>query len=771
MSRNNESPSDATAAGSGSSSDEASQAELGLVIHGRYELIRRIAVGGMGEIYLAKQAGIAGAERLVTIKTLLPHLAAREESLNDFLDEARLASRLNHPGIVSILEVGKWRGINFIAMEYVHGISLSTAWVNAARRRVGIPLAAAAEICRGIALALDHAHRSKDTAGNQVSVVHRDVSPQNIMVRYDGFSKLLDFGIAKSTSRTDRTQSGFIKGKIAYMAPEQLLGRPLGAASDQFALGVILWELGTGKRLFEGTDPVAIVKTIIRGAIPAPATVRVGFPQELSDIIMRMLATSPEERYPHCGDAAKALMNYIQRATKGEDPTEIVKGFLFKLMGGEATAPVDLTVEPVSIRGLEPESVRCSLCQKESPISAPFCSGCGHALRSDAKPTKEEELHDATMRQAVWSAASTSRTGTVKLKRTNIPLIGRDGELAGVRALISNASQGRASSVLFLGPPGIGKTRILDAIAGIAALEGHLVARTAGHPTGENIWCRVIEALSLGLNSEEGVGPAPDGRDTISALAALPGIESEIEELCIPYLERDPPMDVDLLARLLNTYLGQTTDKSVSVIIDDIDWLRKNERQALIELMGKMKNSRFAVIAAGCPGAEGSLPGMRKIPLSPLSMRDIHRFAELIVRGDLPKSVRDLLEHSKGIPGNVALVISSLLRSGALVRVEKDWLVFPAALNQMALPLIAEHVQTSVATLEGYVARVLRLIGNSARPIPRELLSSVEDKEATNLLLELGLVKTNEDGRTFEIGGAAVLRELWPTSDFDVDFG
>jgi serine/threonine-protein kinase len=747
-----------------SSTDGAAAARL--VVNGRYEILRRLAVGGMGEIYLARQVGLAGAERLVTVKTLLPHLAARDESLNDFLDEARLASRLNHPGIVSIFEVGKWRGINFIAMEYVHGMSLSTAWSMASQKRVGIPLSAAAEICKSVATALDHAHRAKDAAGNQLSVVHRDVSPQNIMVRYDGFSKLLDFGIAKSLNRNSRTETGFIKGKVAYMAPEQLLGQPLGASSDQFALGVILWELSTGKRLFSGADPIAIIKTILRGKIPPPVSVRPGFPTDLNDVIMRMLAPSPEQRFAHCGEVARALLAHLQRATHGEDSVEHVRGFLVKLAGDEATAAVNLEAHPVEIQGLEPESVRCAFCQRESPVTAPFCAGCGHALHGEAR-TPPAALPEPTIRQSSSSLGSVSRTGTVKLNRTNIPIIGRDGELAGIRAIIAGAAQGRASSAVFVGPPGSGKTRVLEAIGGIAALEGHLVARTSGHPRSENIWCRVIEALSMGLTGKGEESVSGDRRDTVAAFAALPGIENDLEELCIPYLERDPPMDVGLLARLFNTYLGETKEKSATLIIDDVGWLRENERNALLELMARMRNSRFTVVAAGMPGIEAAFPGMRRIPLAPLTARDIHRYAELTVRGELPKSVRDLLERARGIPANVPLVIGALVRAGALVRSDKDWLVFPSALQQVTLDLLEEHVRTAVAALDERQGRTLRMLAGSARPMPRKVFAGIPEKDALEELIELGLVRENEIAGTYEVAGASVLTELWRKSEAD----
>lgn len=740
---------------------------LGLLFRDRYEILRRIATGGMGEIYLARECGIEGADRLVTIKTLLPHLAAHEESLSDFLDEARLAARLNHPGIVSILEVGCWRGVHFIAMEYVHGAALSSVWEQAATQRVGIPLFFGAEILRGAALALDHAHKARDTTGKELAIVHRDVSPQNIMVRYDGYAKLLDFGIAKSAERVERTATGMIKGKIAYMAPEQLLGRPLGAASDQFALGVILWEMGTGRRLFKGSDPVSIVKTILKGSFPSPLDINPNFPKELNAVVMRMLAPRPDDRYPSCGVVAKELNRYVSSVGRGEDAAELVRGFLARLYGEVATAPVKLEKEEVLIFGLQPELVDCPFCRASSPKNAPFCASCGHSLTGSQVPVQLVPEVEVTAKQQIGSFLRSTRTSSARFSGVNIPIIGRDGELAGVRTIIANATQGKGGGALFVGAHGAGKSRMLEGIAGIASLEGHLTARTAAHPLGENLWCRVIEAVcqALLVDSE---GPPPQGADALAALCELPEIEDDLEELAIPFLERDPPLDDRLLFQLFQSYLKKTKDKSIVVLIDDLEWLQPNEADALEKLLQRCKNASITIVGAVTEGAALSLAGMRNIPLSPLSARNIHKLAELQVRGAVPKTVRQLLEVTQGLPGNVSLVLKVLVQAGALVKVNNEWLVFPNAAETTTVPLLEEYVANHIAALSPSSADFLRVISERSRPTPRAKVESHQERSVIDELLELGLLKEDVEQSTVAVAGAVVLQQLYRGDDVEL---
>src|SRR5262249_41816754 len=205
---------------------------------GQYEILERIAAGGMAELYKAKRTGVEGFQKIVAIKKILPHLADDEAFVTMFADEAKLAAQLNHPNIIHIYDLGKIQaGGYFIAMEYVDGRDLRAIETSASELGVPFPVPLAVYVASKVASALDYAHRRRDAESNDLNIVHRDVSPQNILISYEGDIKLCDFGIAKATSKASRTQSGALKGKIQYMSPEQAWGKPIDRRSDLFSLG------------------------------------------------------------------------------------------------------------------------------------------------------------------------------------------------------------------------------------------------------------------------------------------------------------------------------------------------------------------------------------------------------------------------------------------------------------------------------------------------------------------------------------------------------
>ena len=235
------------------------------LVFGKYEKIRRIAQGGMGEVFLARQTGVL--DRLAILKALRPDLAKEKEFVEQFLDEARVAATLNHPNIVAIYDVGDWNGVYYIAMEYIAGEDLSKLWYAAAKAGVGLPFQVSVRIVMEAGLGLDHAHRAKDVRGSPLNIVHRDISPQNIMVRADGVTKLVDFGIAKAANKSSRTQAGMVKGKLQYMSPEQVRGEQLDGRSDQFSLGIVIWEMCTGRRLFKADSEINTLQKILQNPI------------------------------------------------------------------------------------------------------------------------------------------------------------------------------------------------------------------------------------------------------------------------------------------------------------------------------------------------------------------------------------------------------------------------------------------------------------------------------------------------------------------------
>ena len=246
---------------------------------GNYRLQRRLARGGMAEVFLARLIGVEGFERRVAIKRILPHLSESEEFRAMFLDEARLAAQLTHPNIVHIYDFGKVDDYYFIAMEYVDGVDIGRLIRRAKERPVPFELAARilADVCAG----LHFAHNAVDPIGRKLDVVHRDVTPQNVLVSYDGMVKLVDFGIAKAQFAAGRTRPGVVKGKYAYMSPEQVEGRPLDGRSDVFSAGICLYEMLTGVPLFRRDDVTASMREIRDGKPIHPEKHRRDVPEEL----------------------------------------------------------------------------------------------------------------------------------------------------------------------------------------------------------------------------------------------------------------------------------------------------------------------------------------------------------------------------------------------------------------------------------------------------------------------------------------------------------
>ena len=212
-----------------------------------YELIRKLASGGMAEVFLAKQKSVGGFERLVCVKCILPHLSEQHDFITMFHDEARIVANFNHPNIAQIIEIGIDQGRAFIAMEYVDGEDLRNLYNLQAKLGEPIPQVHAAHIAQSVAAGLHYAHIRTDLDGEPLGVVHRDISPQNILISHDGYVKVIDFGVAKAANKMNETRVGVLKGKYAYMSPEQAMGDPIDGRTDVFALAITLYEITTGR--------------------------------------------------------------------------------------------------------------------------------------------------------------------------------------------------------------------------------------------------------------------------------------------------------------------------------------------------------------------------------------------------------------------------------------------------------------------------------------------------------------------------------------------
>ncbi|MBL8946750.1 MAG: protein kinase [Myxococcales bacterium] len=265
---------------------------------GKYRPFRRLAVGGMAEIFLAYARSIHGFEKLVVLKRVLPAYAENREFMRMFLDEARLAATLDHPNIVHVYDIGEHGGNFFFAMEYVHGQSLLKLMRQITNARRWLPLEHALGIIIGTCAGMHYAHEKNGLDGRALGIVHRDVSPPNILISYDGSVKVADFGIAKASIATTSTAVGTLKGKIPYMSPEQCRSGPLDRRSDIFSIGILLYELTVGRRLFQAESELGIIHKIVNGVIPPPSQLLRGYPEDLERIVYRALQLDPEHRYP-----------------------------------------------------------------------------------------------------------------------------------------------------------------------------------------------------------------------------------------------------------------------------------------------------------------------------------------------------------------------------------------------------------------------------------------------------------------------------------------
>lgn len=274
---------------------------------GKYILVRRIAIGGMAEIYLARQEGMAGFAREVAIKRVHEHLNNDPEFISMFLDEARLVAKLSHPNIVSVHEFGQEGNFYYLVMEFVDGEPLSAA----IKRTGGVEPIHALRVISEICAGLSYAHSLKDDTGAVLGIVHRDVSPQNVLIGYDGSVKLIDFGVAKTTSQSHRTKPGSFKGKYAYMSPEQARGKPADQRSDVHAVGIVLWESLTGRSLFFRESVFHTMEAVLKMGAPSVRTKQPELADELDGIIAKAMAKNVAERYQSCSEMQIAVDELI----------------------------------------------------------------------------------------------------------------------------------------------------------------------------------------------------------------------------------------------------------------------------------------------------------------------------------------------------------------------------------------------------------------------------------------------------------------------------
>ena len=305
---------------------------------GPYRLVRQIAVGGMAEIHLAKTKGIAGFEKYCALKMIHPNFAEDEQFIQMLVDEAKIAVQLTHGNIAQTFDLGRVGETYYITMEYVDGADLYKLLRRASEQDLEMPLDVCAFIGKEIASALDHAHRKRDHAGKPLGIVHRDVSPQNVLVSYAGEVKLVDFGIAKATMKARQTAVGVIKGKYYYMSPEQAWGDPIDYRSDIFSAGIVIYEMITGQMLYLEEDLHKLLDMARKADIAPPSRLRKGVPPQLERIVMHALGKQAGDRYQSAGDLAADLERFLHTYAPVFTASKVA-GLIRQVIGEQAQVP------------------------------------------------------------------------------------------------------------------------------------------------------------------------------------------------------------------------------------------------------------------------------------------------------------------------------------------------------------------------------------------------------------------------------------------------
>ena len=278
---------------------------------GKYLLLERINIGGMAEVFKAKTYGVQGFERFLAIKRILPNMAEDDEFINMFVDEARIAVQLTHAHVVQIYELGKFENQFYIAMEYISGRDMRQVLDKLRKESTTVPVPTTAFVISKICEGLDYAHRRTDPSGRPLNLIHRDVSPQNILVGYEGAVKITDFGIAKAEDRASKTQAGVLKGKFAYKSPEQVRGLPIDRRSDIFAVGILMYEMLTGERLFVGESDFTTLEKVRNAEVPPPRMHNPDIPEELEAIVLKTLSRDRDERYQWASELHDDLQQFL----------------------------------------------------------------------------------------------------------------------------------------------------------------------------------------------------------------------------------------------------------------------------------------------------------------------------------------------------------------------------------------------------------------------------------------------------------------------------
>jgi serine/threonine protein kinase len=369
---------------------------------GRFEVIAEIGTGGMASVYVARSTGSGGFRRLVAIKVMHAHLSSDESFVDMFLDEARVAATIHHPNVVPIIDVGFEDGLVFLIMDYIEGDSFSNVEKVAISLRRRIPLGITLRVVLDALAGLHAAHELCDLEGNHLKIIHRDVSPQNIVVGVDGVSRIVDFGIAKAESRVTTTKVGMIKGKLNFMAPEQLRSAPLDRRVDVFGMGVTLWEAVTLRRLYAGENDFDTARRILTGEYPPLLEFDPRLPPVLDDICRKALSPDPDQRFLSADEFADAIETHLAGSVaSGRDVAAFISGVASQKLDRERRAMRDsvhndIEMDPLSSTVIEP--ARHAGIDPNVPSSILPSSAAPRARQEEASgPRPSSKLRQPTM--------------------------------------------------------------------------------------------------------------------------------------------------------------------------------------------------------------------------------------------------------------------------------------------------------------------------------------------------------------------------------------
>jgi Protein kinase domain len=470
---------------------------------GKYMLVERIAQGGMAEVYRAVVQGAAGVEKTVALKRILPVLDAAPEFVTMFIDEARIAASLTHVNVAQVFEFGEVGGSYYLAMELIEGVDLGRLHEAARRRGMPLPRAVAAFVIAEAARGLAYAHDKRGPGGALLGIVHRDVSPQNILVSYAGEVKIADFGIAKAVGKLHKTDSGAVMGKLRYMSPEQVTGEPLDGRSDVFSLGIVLWELLTGKQLFDGDNPGRVADQVKRAEVEPPSARAPDVPPELDRICLKALQRARGGRHERAQDLARELSTFVSERAPGltrEDVGALVAELVPR---GDETAGLGDAAATTVEQTLPKDGAAADVADMAVAPTPP--------AGSPAAATPTNGVHAAATRLARRpDAGATPVTPAPKTRRSMMALVGGAAVIAAV-GLVYRAVTHHPNA----DPPPLVPTAIADAGAATTTTQSPPV-HVVDPALAAKLWAD-LDALPRKESAWRGV-PAEDYRVLLSAV-------------------------------------------------------------------------------------------------------------------------------------------------------------------------------------------------------------------------------------------------------------